>query len=60
MKILNKNQKEYISNQLATLAAILFGSIGITNFFPDNIFNLKIFIISLGVTLGFYITGVIL
>jgi len=60
IKIFNQNQLEYISNQLATMASILFGTLVITNFLPDNKFNLKTLLISFGITLGFYTAGVLL
>jgi hypothetical protein len=57
--MLNKSQQKYISDQLGTIGSIFLGTLVVTNFLPDNVFNLKIFLISLGVTLVSYITGVI-
>lgn len=57
--MLNKNQQKYISDQLGTIGAIVFGSLVITNFLPTNLFHLKTFLISLIITAVIFITGVI-
>lgn len=56
--MLNTSQQKYISDQLGTIANILFGTLFISNFLPNNHFNLKIFLISLGIVLAVYTAGI--
>lgn len=56
--MLNTSQQKYISDQLGTIANILFGTLFISNFLPDNYFNLKLFLISLIIVLAIYTAGI--
>ena len=57
---LTKSQKNYLSNQCATIGSIFVGSLILNQFTNEYSFDLKRFLISLGITLAFYIAGILL
>lgn len=57
---LNSSQLKYLSDQCATIGNIFVGSLILTQFTGEDIFEMKHFLISLGITLAFFVAGILL